>query len=37
MFLRYPSGLKTNLFEQFKATQFTLLLFDGYLMKILNP
>jgi hypothetical protein len=27
--LRYPSGSKTSLFEQFKGTQFTLLLFDG--------
>jgi hypothetical protein len=26
---RYPSGSKTSLFEQFKGTQFTLLLFDG--------
>jgi 2-polyprenyl-6-methoxyphenol hydroxylase-like FAD-dependent oxidoreductase len=27
--LRYPSDSKTSLFEQFKGTQFTLLLFDG--------
>lgn len=30
MCLRYPSGSKTSLFEQFKGTQFTLLLFDGF-------
>jgi 2-polyprenyl-6-methoxyphenol hydroxylase-like FAD-dependent oxidoreductase len=29
MCLRYPSSSKTSLFEQFKGTQMTLLLFDG--------